>query len=259
MYLFFDTETTGLPKKWQAPVSDLDNWPRIVQLAWILSDDKGKQLAGQNYIIKPEGFLIPEESSRVHGISTEKAMNEGIALEKALSDLVGYLKTLSPLLQEEYKPFVASRLSISPSLIKLNSNQNIQLSQNQPQTRKKDMWELTIIKTILENPSLSDMILDVLDPSLLVFHRFEFDLAINGQKEHPLIMDILLDDSIKPLNDYESLKNELIAYLIKHYERELKKLNFQKNIPFEQKTFLIRKFRDKISRLKKGNLVSLGE
>ena len=179
--------------------------------------------------------------------------------EKALSDLVGYLKTLSPLLQEEYKPFVASRLSISPSLIKLNSNQNIQLSQNQPQTRKKDMWELTIIKTILENPSLSDMILDVLDPSLLVFHRFEFDLAINGQKEHPLIMDILLDDSIKPLNDYESLKNELIAYLIKHYERELKKLNFQKNIPFEQKTFLIRKFRDKISRLKKGNLVSLGE
>jgi len=179
--------------------------------------------------------------------------------EKALSDLVGYLKTLSPLLQEEYKPFVASRLSISPSLIKLNSNQNIQLSQNQPQTRKKDMWELTIIKTILENPSLSDMILDVLDPSLLVFHKFEFDLAINGQKEHPLIMDILLDDSIKPLNDYESLKNELIAYLIKHYERELKKLNFQKNIPFEQKTFLIRKFRDKISRLKKGNLVSLGE
>jgi len=86
MYLFFDTETTGLPKKWQAPISDLDNWPRIVQLAWILSDDKGKQVAGKNYIIKPEGFLIPEESSRVHGISTEKAIKEGIALEKALSD-----------------------------------------------------------------------------------------------------------------------------------------------------------------------------
>ena len=86
MYLFFDTETTGLPKNWQAPVSDLNNWPRIVQLAWILSDDKGKEISGQNYIIKPEGFLIPEESSRVHGISTEKAMREGINLEKALSD-----------------------------------------------------------------------------------------------------------------------------------------------------------------------------
>ena len=86
MMLFFDTETTGLPKNWQAPVSDLNNWPRIVQLAWILSDDKGKEISGQNYIIKPEGFLIPEESSRVHGISTEQAMREGINLEKALSD-----------------------------------------------------------------------------------------------------------------------------------------------------------------------------
>ncbi len=86
MYLFFDTETTGLPKNWQAPVSDLNNWPRIVQLAWILSDDDGKEISGQNYIIKPEGFLIPEESSRIHGISTEKAMREGINLEKALSD-----------------------------------------------------------------------------------------------------------------------------------------------------------------------------
>jgi len=30
MYLFFDTETTGLPRNWKAPVTDLDNWPRMV-------------------------------------------------------------------------------------------------------------------------------------------------------------------------------------------------------------------------------------
>ena len=35
MYLFFDTETTGLPRRWNAPVTDVDNWPRLVQLAWI--------------------------------------------------------------------------------------------------------------------------------------------------------------------------------------------------------------------------------
>jgi len=84
MYLFFDTETTGLPKNWQAPISDLDNWPRIVQLAWILSDEKENEIFKQNYIIKPEGFLIPEESSRVHGISTEQALKEGVDLESAL-------------------------------------------------------------------------------------------------------------------------------------------------------------------------------
>ncbi len=33
MYLFFDTETTGLPRNWHAPASDLANWPRLIQLA----------------------------------------------------------------------------------------------------------------------------------------------------------------------------------------------------------------------------------
>ncbi len=33
MYLIFDTETTGLPKNYNAPLTDADNWPRLVQLA----------------------------------------------------------------------------------------------------------------------------------------------------------------------------------------------------------------------------------
>ena len=44
MYLFFDTETTGLPKRWNAPVTDVDNWPRLVQLAWITYDNQGNKL-----------------------------------------------------------------------------------------------------------------------------------------------------------------------------------------------------------------------
>ena len=32
-YLFFDTETTGLPRNYKAPSSDTRNWPRLVQLA----------------------------------------------------------------------------------------------------------------------------------------------------------------------------------------------------------------------------------
>lgn len=35
-YLFIDTETTGLPKEYDAPYTDIDNWPRLVQLAWIV-------------------------------------------------------------------------------------------------------------------------------------------------------------------------------------------------------------------------------
>ena len=42
MFLIFDTETTGLPKRWDSPLSDLENWPRCVQLAWQLHDEKGE-------------------------------------------------------------------------------------------------------------------------------------------------------------------------------------------------------------------------
>ncbi len=85
MYLFFDTETTGLPRNWKAPVTDLNNWPRMVQIAWILCDDKGNRIESDDFIIKPENFEIPREASRVHGISTEMAINEGEDLEKVLS------------------------------------------------------------------------------------------------------------------------------------------------------------------------------
>jgi len=77
MYLFFDTETTGLPRNWKAPVTDLNNWPRLVQLAFLYYDKAGKKISGGDFIIKPEGFSIPSDASRIHGISTKRALNEG--------------------------------------------------------------------------------------------------------------------------------------------------------------------------------------
>jgi len=77
MYLFFDTETTGLPKNWKAPLTDLENWPRMIQLAYLLSDSGGNRLSGGNFIIKPVGFTIPDEAARIHGISTERAEKDG--------------------------------------------------------------------------------------------------------------------------------------------------------------------------------------
>ena len=84
MYLFFDTETTGLPKNWKAPVQDVSNWPRMVQIAWLLYNADGTRIDEKNFIIKPEGFSIPDEAVSVHGISTEKAMNDGKELDVVL-------------------------------------------------------------------------------------------------------------------------------------------------------------------------------
>jgi len=86
VYLFFDTETTGLPKNWQAPISDVNNWPRLVQIAWLVYNQAEKRIISQNHIIKPEGFTIPREAEMVHGISTQKALKQGQPLQEVLEN-----------------------------------------------------------------------------------------------------------------------------------------------------------------------------
>ncbi|MCR9012343.1 3'-5' exonuclease [Gabonibacter chumensis] len=109
MYLFFDTETTGLPKRWNAPVTDVDNWPRLVQLAWVMCDDKGGIIEKRNDIIKPEGFTIPEESSRIHGITTAKAISEG-------EDIKSVLTLFSDRMDEAYA-LVAHNISFDECIV----------------------------------------------------------------------------------------------------------------------------------------------
>ena len=84
MYLVFDTETTGLPHNKSAPVDDLDNWPRLVQIAWQLHDASGKLLSQGNHIVKPDGFTIPFNAAKIHGISTDRAIEVGEPLSEVL-------------------------------------------------------------------------------------------------------------------------------------------------------------------------------
>ena len=95
MYLFFDTETTGLPKNYQAPLDDFLNWPRLVQLAWSVYDADGNHWESYNYIIKPDGFVIPEEATKIHRISQERAMKEGVEVKKVLQQFVDQVKKAS--------------------------------------------------------------------------------------------------------------------------------------------------------------------
>ena len=100
MYLIFDTETTGLPRNWKAPIEDVDNWPRVVQLAWQLHGPDGELLESEAFLIKPEGYNIPFNSEKIHGISTALAAKDGLpaaqvwsAFEKAMAQcnvLVGH-------------------------------------------------------------------------------------------------------------------------------------------------------------------------
>ena len=77
MYLIFDTETTGLPRNYNAPITDTSNWPRVVQLAWQLHEADGTLVEQKDFLIRPDGFNIPFQSEQIHGISTELASLAG--------------------------------------------------------------------------------------------------------------------------------------------------------------------------------------
>lgn len=80
--LFFDTETTGLPVTPFPDPSYVDGWPRLVQLAFIITDSEGKRLNHYCEVIKPMGFQIPPDM--VHRISHEEAVRVGVSLTAAL-------------------------------------------------------------------------------------------------------------------------------------------------------------------------------
>ena len=92
MFLIFDTETTGLPKRWGAPLTDSENWPRCIQIAWQIHDKKGALVSHKNFLIQPDDFTIPFDSEQVHGISTALASAKGVSLEEVLSEFQTALK-----------------------------------------------------------------------------------------------------------------------------------------------------------------------
>ena len=82
-YLFIATETTGLPKDDSLSPMVTDNWPRLVSFAYILCDERDIVDRGY-FIIKPNKFIIPIESTKIHGITTAEAVSKGIVLSEVL-------------------------------------------------------------------------------------------------------------------------------------------------------------------------------
>jgi DNA polymerase-3 subunit epsilon len=83
-FFVFDCETTGLPARRDLSVEDVDGWPRLVQLAWATYDAWGRLEKAESHIVRPDGFMIPADATRIHGISHDRALAEGKAVREAL-------------------------------------------------------------------------------------------------------------------------------------------------------------------------------
>ncbi len=181
------------------------------------------------------------------------------AKEQALSETTAYLKTLSPLMQEEYKRHLAAHMGISPGLVRVGG-QNVRPaapSPIAPLPSNRDLWELSLIKTVLERPDVVDALLDFISPQMLRFHADEFTTALAGDKGRPELIEIAMDESIPVFGDDETLKSELVLFLRKHYEQHRQAVMRDPAIPSDKKFFLNRQILGKIAKLKKGELVGI--
>lgn len=172
--------------------------------------------------------------------------------ESALKESGEFLRTLSPLLQEEYKPFLASRLKIPASLIKTTRAQA-----SNPTALPSDpaeVAEANLIKTILERPELLDYVLEYLDSEIFSTHGSEFELLKQGELEHPKLLRILLRESLKPL-DEGALEAQIRLMLKHYYQRQLKEVASNQRLEFKKRAFFLGKIRLILEKLDQGGLI----
>lgn len=86
--LFFDTETTGLPKdRNKSPSEGPNNWPEPVSISWAVTDGS-KIIRAKSYLISPNGWQIPQDSIKIHGITQQMAEADGTRLQQVITEFI---------------------------------------------------------------------------------------------------------------------------------------------------------------------------
>ncbi len=172
--------------------------------------------------------------------------------EEVFKAVKNYLGTLSMFLQEEYIPYASSLLGISTARLKTDKKSIASVPQQSILTLS-DIAEKSIIKTLLKTPTLTDMVLDVMDSSMFHTHKEAFEALIQGRQNSELLA-IDFDDSIKIYSE-EELKKQLNYFLRRYYAKALDIIKKYDKLPLEKKMFYLRRYKEYINKLKQGELV----
>lgn len=76
MYLFLDTETTGFPNLNLSPRDPAQG--RVCQIALILANETGRNIAEFTSLISPDGWAIQSGAQGVHGITDDLCEKYGV-------------------------------------------------------------------------------------------------------------------------------------------------------------------------------------
>ncbi len=171
--------------------------------------------------------------------------------QQALKETNDYLKTLSPILQEEYQGLVARKLNINSALVQVQHFDNQKVSN--ATLSSLDIAELNIIRTVVDNDLLLDMLLKNINSEMFQTHENEYNLLLN-EPDHTYLTGLLLHDQLKTYTQ-EEFENQLVLLSLPYYQKQLQQLSYNKELDFKLKSKQIRILKEKLKELKKGKLV----
>jgi DNA primase len=179
-------------------------------------------------------------------------LKDPLQKQRALEEATAFLKSLPPAVAASYQGMLADMLGLKETFVRVEKPKH---ATNAPRKRVfEDTLELTIIKTLLLEPSLIDTVLDIIDISMFKTHGEEFRALLDGRHDHPSLRRLLLWEDIK-IYPEEELIGSLIHFLGAYYQEELERVKRASHLAFEAKSFLIRKIQHIMVKLKKGELV----
>lgn len=82
MYCIFDTETSGLAD-FRAP-ADAPGQPRLASIAMIAVDEALNLVAATSVLIRPEGWEMSPEATKVNGLTQEMLLRHGVPIREVL-------------------------------------------------------------------------------------------------------------------------------------------------------------------------------
>lgn len=109
--LFIDTETTGIPKRWNLPYSEITNWPSAVQISWLIFDENKNCIKKENDYVDENDLKVSSESFKIHGISKDFLKKNGQSRKSVLLQLSEDIKTYNPLIIGHFTEFDIHTLS----------------------------------------------------------------------------------------------------------------------------------------------------
>jgi len=91
-YFIIDVETNGLPVNYNAPVSNSNNWPHVIEIGWVLFDSEENIILKKSIFINPEGYIINEDILNL--TNRHKRIKKGNidSISNALKDLERWIE-----------------------------------------------------------------------------------------------------------------------------------------------------------------------